>query len=113
MEYTVKNAKKTTVLSLSGAVNIYQMQQLKDAFEEVLMKHQETRNLILDLKDVANFHPLALSTLVSFSKNFRGEGGDIKLANVSENIKNILDHSELSKVYEIYDNVHDAKKSFV
>ena len=112
MEYQIKKRDDVAVLKLSGEVTIYQIQQFKEAIEALKRQKFQTKNLVIDLKDVGYFDALALGSLCSFSRELREKGGDLKLAQVSPDVKVVFDLTHLSKVYEIYDDLEKAVKSF-
>ena len=112
MEYEIKNEKNATILRLSKPITVYQLQKLKDAFQDCKTKLNHKKNVIVDLGGVPFLDALALGILVSFSKELRDGGGDIKLAHVNDDIKNVFELSHLSKVYESFDSVDAASKSF-
>ena len=112
MEYQIENNKNIAILKLSKPITVYQLQKLKDAFSDVKSQLKQKKNVILDLGAVSYMDALALGILVSFSKELREAGGDVKLVNMNEELKHVLESSHLDKVYESYDNLEAAIKSF-
>ncbi len=112
MEYEIKNEKNSTVLKLTKPISVYQLQKLKDAFQDCKSQLNQKKNVILDLGDVPFMDALALGILVSFSKEIRECGGDVKLVNLNDDVRNVFELSHLSKVYESFDSVEAASKSF-
>jgi len=112
MEYEIKNHKNVVVFKLSQPVTVYQLQEFKDAFQTLKGKLSQKKNVLMDLKKVSFLDPLALGVMVAFSKDLRENGGDLKILHMSNGVKQVFDESRLSKVYEVYDNMDDAVKSF-
>lgn len=112
MNYSIeKTGNDLMVLKLNKNVTAYQLQKLKDAIQELKDK-KETKNVIVDLKDVGYIDAYAIGILTAFSKELRDKGGELKLAQMNDKIKLVFDLSHLSKVYEIFDSMEEARKSF-
>ncbi len=108
-----KTSRKISILRLGDRITIYQLQELKQLFEELKEKLGEERKLIIDFSRLLFMDPLALGIIVAFSKEFREKGGELRIVNVNDDLQHIFEESRLSRVYEIYANVEQAKTSFV
>jgi anti-sigma B factor antagonist len=113
MEYQVDRRGDVFVLKLSGDITIYQLQDFKEAIETLKEKRGTIKNVIIDLGGVGYFDSLALGALCAFSKEVREKGGDLKLLNMNKDVRIVFDLAHLSKVYQIYDNIEAAEKSFL
>lgn len=114
MEYSLETkGKDTAILKLKDRITVYQLQKFKETFDEVKAKIGHRKHLILDFGSLLYIDALALGIIVSFSKEFREKGGDIKIAHMDGDLRLLFDLSHLSKVYEIYGSVEEAEKSFV
>ncbi len=67
---------------------------------------------ILDMANVNVMTSSGLGIIISALTAARNQMGDIKLANLPEKIRHILDITKLDRVFEIYDTVESAQKSF-
>jgi anti-sigma B factor antagonist len=113
MEYQIERRDDILVLKFSGDITVYQLQHFKQALEVVKKQKYQGKNIIIDLAEVDYFDALALGSLCAFSRQVREKGGDLKLINMNQDIKLVFDLSHLSKVYEIYDSMEKAVKSFL
>jgi anti-sigma B factor antagonist len=68
--------------------------------------------IILNLENVSYIDSVGLSTLVSTYTTTRREGGDMKLLNLTKRVHDLLQITRLSTVFEIYDSLEDAQRSF-
>jgi anti-sigma B factor antagonist len=66
------------------------------------------RQIVLDLENVTRIDSGGLGTLVALYVSARKIGGDIKLANVSNHIKEALQITRLVTVFEIFGKTKDA-----
>jgi anti-sigma B factor antagonist len=68
--------------------------------------------IILNLENVSYIDSVGLSTLVSTYTTMRREGGDMKLLNLTKRVHDLLQITRLSTVFEIYNSLEDAQRSF-
>jgi anti-sigma B factor antagonist len=68
--------------------------------------------IILNFEEVNYIDSVGLSTLVSTYTTTRREGGDMKLLNLTKRVHDLLQITRLSTVFEIYDSLEDAQRSF-
>jgi anti-anti-sigma factor len=72
----------------------------------------KTRQIVLELGNVARIDSSGLGTLVAVYVSARKIGGDIKLANLGNHIREALRITRLVEVFEIFDRTEDAVASF-
>jgi len=106
------NGNNTAIVRFKDRITVYQLQKFKETFDEIRTKIGDRKRLILDFESLEYIDALALGIIVAYSKSFREKGGDIKIANMNEDLKLIFDLSRLSKVYEVYDSIQEADKHF-
>ncbi len=70
------------------------------------------RRVILDLGGVSYIDSAGLSTLVASYTSARKAGGELKLLNLTKIVHDVLQITRLSTVFEIYDNLEAAQRSF-
>jgi anti-sigma B factor antagonist len=68
--------------------------------------------IIVDLAEVNYIDSAGLATLVSLYTSARRQGGDVKLLRLTNRVRGLLQITRLSTVFEIYDDLEAAKKSF-
>lgn len=72
----------------------------------------KSRQIVLDLGNVTRIDSSGLGTLVALYISARKVGGDIKLANLGDHIKEALRITRLVTVFDIFDRTEDAVASF-
>jgi anti-sigma B factor antagonist len=100
-----------TVLALSGRVTLGdESAQLRNKIKDILAKGK-TR-LVLDMGDVSYIDSAGLGTLVSGYTSAQNQGASLKLAHLTKKFSEQLAITKLVTVFEVYDTVEDAIKSF-
>jgi len=98
------------VVYLSGAILFDE----ESTFLRVRVKDllNKSRQIVLDLGNVTRIDSSGLGTLVALYASARRAGGDIKLANLGNHIKEALQITRLVTVFEIFGETEDAVASF-
>lgn len=73
---------------------------------------KQSRQIVLDLRDVNHIDSAGLGTLVGLYLSARNFGGGIKLADVSSRVNRSLQITKLVRVFEVFDKAEDAIASF-
>jgi anti-sigma B factor antagonist len=98
------------VVHLSGAIFFDEdSTSLRVRVKDLLDK---SRQIVLDLGNVTRIDSSGLGTLVALYASARKVGGDIKLANLGNHIKEALRITRLVTVFDIFDKTEDAVASF-
>ncbi len=70
------------------------------------------KRVILDLGGVSYIDSAGLSTLVACYISARKAGGEVKLLNLTKFVRDLLQITRLSTVFETYDSLDAAQRSF-
>ncbi|HDL03545.1 MAG: anti-sigma factor antagonist [Candidatus Zixiibacteriota bacterium] len=70
------------------------------------------KKFVIDLSRVEWMNSTGLGIIISGLTTLRNNQGELKLANVTEKIKSLLVITKLATVFETYDTVDEAIKSF-
>ncbi|MDX9710896.1 MAG: STAS domain-containing protein [Ignavibacteriaceae bacterium] len=83
-------------------------------FNQLLHKliDEGKKNVIIDLGEVKFMNSSGLGMLISGLTTVKRENGGLKLANVTEKIESLLIITKLITIFESYDSVDEAVKSF-
>ena len=73
---------------------------------------QDKRKVVVDLAQVDWMNSTGLGILISGYTTLRNNEGLLKLANVTDKIQSLLTITKLVSVFEAFDSVDDAVKSF-
>jgi anti-sigma B factor antagonist len=70
------------------------------------------RRIVLDLSGVDYIDSAGLGALVAGAASVRRGGGELKLANLTERVRGLMQITRLSTLFEVYDNLEKARRSF-
>jgi len=73
---------------------------------------QGKKRLVLDLESLSYIDSAGLGTLVAAYTSARSSGADIKLANITQKLDELLNITKLVTVFSVYASVDEAIKSF-
>lgn len=73
---------------------------------------QDKKKVVIDLSRVDWMNSTGLGILISGYTTLRNTEGELKLANVTDKIQSLLTITKLVTVFEAYDTVDEAVKSF-
>jgi anti-sigma B factor antagonist len=111
LKLATKNSGDITILELSGDVT--------DVADSVLMREtvhqladQSKIKVVADLGQVGLMNSLGLGMLIASYTTLKNKGGDMKLANITDRIKSLLVITRLLTVFDCYDSVNEAVRSF-
>jgi anti-sigma B factor antagonist len=83
-------------------------------FNELLHKliGEDKKNIIIYLSGVKFMNSSGLGMMISGLTTMKREGGHLKLANVTEKIESLLIITKLITIFETYESIDEAVKSF-
>ncbi len=111
LQIAEKETNGVTVLALSGRVTLgEESNKLRTTLKEIL--GQGKNRLVLDLADVSYIDSAGLGTLVAGYTTARNQGASMKLANLTRKFHEQLNITKLVTVFEVFESVKDAVKSF-
>jgi anti-sigma B factor antagonist len=82
---------------------------LRESVKELL---KTSRNVVINLAEVSYIDSGGLGTLVGLYTSARGLGGQIKLANLTHRVGELLQVTKLVTVFEVFDGEDKAVRSF-
>jgi anti-sigma B factor antagonist len=106
-----RQAGDVTILDLSGKITIGEGSvELREAVKDLLGKGE--KKILLNLGDVSYVDSSGIGELVSSYTTTTGQGGQLKLLNLTKKIQDLLMITKLLTVFSTYDNEQDAVASF-
>ncbi len=99
-----------SVVRVDGVIDTLTASQLEEVLERLLKR--ERFNIILDLAGVDYISSAGWGIFISRIKEVRENRGDIKLANMVPNVKEIYELLEFDNILTSYENLSSAKSSF-
>lgn len=74
--------------------------------------HDGYRKILVNLGGVVHIDSSGIGELMSIYTSLRNQGGDLKLMNLTKNVRNLLQVTRLYTVFDVYDDQTRAVKSF-
>lgn len=110
MNVTVKELNRVDLVVVEGRVDSSTAPQLGEALDGQLSGG--TKNVIVDLKGVEYMSSAGLRELVTALKRAKSSGGDVRLSEPSERVREVLELAGLDSIFQIYDDQVEAVGSF-
>ena len=98
------------VIHLDGALDAYSFPDLESTLNDLQVKQRSC--VILDCRGLEYISSAALGALIGFARRARENGGDLKLAQLSAKITNIVELLGFHKILEIYPTIEKAEEKF-
>ena len=106
-----RQAGDVTVLDMSGKITIGEGSvSLRTAIRRLL--EEGKKRILLNLAGVSYIDSSGIGELVSSYTAINKEGGQLKLLNLTQKIKDLLTITKLLTVFDVYDSEADALNSF-
>ena len=110
LQINVSEMKRVRLFEVAGRVDSVNANEFGAALDEALRDGK--RNLVLDLSGVEYMSSAGLREMVRVLKQVRREGGDLRLAALSERVQEVLELAGLDTIFEIYPTQVEAVGSF-
>ena len=111
MQTATRQAEGITVLDVRGRITLGEGNvMLRDIVRGLLEKG--SRRILLNLKDVDYVDSSGLGELVRSYTTVRNQGGQLKLVNLSGRVRDLLQATSLTAVFEIHEDEAGAIRSF-
>ncbi len=109
MEITKENINDVSILSLKGRLNVTTTSELEQAFNSLF---EENRTKILvECRELEYISSAGLRVLLTAAKQFKKISGEIALAGLSQNVKQVFEISGFTSIFTIYTTRDEAVKS--
>jgi anti-sigma B factor antagonist len=111
MKVDVIEKNGVTILGLGGKITLGSGDvKLKEKLVSELGKGK--KKIVVDLGEVSYIDSAGLGELVAAYTSAKKQGATVKLANLTKKVNDLLDITRLSTVFETYNSVDEAIKSF-
>jgi len=110
LDVKTKSQDSIAIIEIDGEVDLYSSPALRKALLE--MTKAQNKAILVDLARVKYMDSSGVATLVEALQQVGKYDGKLKLANLRDGVKNVFELSRLDKVFDIYESIEDAKKSF-
>ncbi len=108
MGFQVEKVNDVLVVDVEGQLIVGNRQELKQKVLEELEKGE--RKFVVDFEKTGYIDSSGLGVLVSLSKKVREQGGELRLANLNEDLKTLFELTKLDTLFFIADSREGALK---
>jgi len=109
MDYQFEQIGDVLKVSLDGRL----VAACSEEFKELISNHlNDNRNLLFDLTKMNHIDSSGLGALVFILQKAMAQGGAVKLACLQARPRIVFDITKVYRVFEIFDSVESALKSF-
>ena len=110
LQISVESMKRVELVNVSGRIDSSNASQLDEALKGLM--NDGRHKLVLELSGVSYMSSAALRALVAAVRECKAHRGNVKLANISERVSEVLKLAGLDAIFEVYDNQTTAVGSF-
>jgi anti-sigma B factor antagonist len=111
LKITNREVGGITVVNLSGRLTLGDASaQLRQSLKDLLDGGK--KKIVLNLGDVGYIDSSGLGELVSSFTTVRNSGGELKLANLTQKVNDLLTVTKLYTVFEVHNDEQAAVNSF-
>ena len=110
MAFEVTEKGGVTIIDVEGQLIVGNRQELKQKVLEKLDGGE--RKFLIDFSNTGYIDSSGLGVLVSLSKKIREQGGELRLANLNEDLKTLFELTKLDTLFHISNNREEALSSF-
>ncbi len=110
MEINVSEMKRVQLFEVIGRVDSTNANELGASLDKAV--DDGHANLVLDLGGVDYMSSAGLREMVRVLKRVKRGGGDLRIANPSDRVKEVLELAGLDTIFEIYPTQVEAVGSF-
>ena len=110
MKIETRELKHVDVVKVSGRVDSATAPDMEKALQGLV--DSDRSQIVMDLQEVDYMSSAGLRVLVSMLKAARKNGGDVRLAQPSQRVKEVLNLAGLTPVFQIHTDLVEAVGSF-
>jgi anti-sigma B factor antagonist len=110
MSFSIKKQGEICVVDVEGQLIVGNRQELKQKVLDELEKGE--KKFLIDFSQTGYIDSSGLGVLVSLSKKIREQGGELRLANLNDDLKTLFELTKLDTLFQIADTRERALESF-
>ena len=110
MTFTVSQHTDVTIVDVEGQLIVGNRQELKQKVLDEVEKGG--RKILIDFSRTGYIDSSGLGVLVSLAKRMRELGGDLRLANLNDDLQTLFELTKLDSLFQIADTRERALESF-
>jgi phosphate acetyltransferase len=110
MSFSIKKEGDVVVVDVEGQLIVGNRQELKQKVLDELERGE--KKFLIDFSQTGYIDSSGLGVLVSLSKKIREQGGELRLANLNDDLKTLFELTKLDTLFQIADTRDRALQSF-
>jgi anti-sigma B factor antagonist len=110
MSFQTSKENGVVVVDVDGQLIVGNRQDLKQKVLDELEAGE--RRFLIDFSNTGYIDSSGLGVLVSLSKKIREQGGELRLANLNEDLRTLFELTKLDTLFSIADSREEALQSF-
>ena len=110
MAFEVTEKGGVTIIDVEGQLIVGNRQELKQKVLERLEGGE--RKFLIDFSNTGYIDSSGLGVLVSLSKKIREQGGELRLANLNEDLKTLFELTKLDTLFHISNSRDEALQTY-
>ena len=110
MEISTKDMKRVSLVTVSGRVDSATAPDFEKALQSLIQANR--CQIVVDLKGVDYMSSAGLRGLVTALKAAKNGGGDLRMAQPSARVREVLELAGLNVIFTVYDDIVGAVGSF-
>lgn len=110
MSFTVTQSGDVSIVEVEGQLIVSNRQELKQKVLDTLEKG--ARKVLVDFARTSYIDSSGLGVLVSLAKKMRELGGDLRLANLNDDLQTLFELTKLDTLFQISESRERALESF-
>lgn len=105
-----RNGKSVSIVAVQGELDAHTFPKLQERLTQAITQNEKA--VVIDCGRLDYISSAGLGVLKRMVKEIRANGGDIRLAALSEKIHNIVNLLGFSKIIQVFATVDEAVASF-
>ena len=110
MSFTLKKSGDVVVVDVEGQLIVGNRQELKQKVLDELEKGE--RKFLIDFVQTGYIDSSGLGVLVSLSKKIREHGGELRLADLNDDLQTLFELTKLDTLFQIAETRERALEGF-
>ena len=110
MTFQVQTEGDVTVVAVEGQLIVGNRQELKQTVLDAL--EAGSRQFLIDFAGTGYIDSSGLGVLVSLSKKIREHDGELRLANLNDDLRSLFELTKLDTLFQISKSREEAQASF-
>lgn len=110
LEFQVSEITQVTLIEVTGRVDGLSAEELRQRLAEEIQRG--ANRVVLDLSQVSYMSSAGLRELVAAYRRLHEHGGDLRLAQPSSRVQDVLEMSGLDTIFQIFSTQSDALGSY-